>query len=348
MGVWYSTREDVKAALNYSESAIGNRRIDRAIEAASRAIDGQMRRVFYPTDDTRTFDWMDHQYSLTWRLWLDHNELAAPATTVLSNGEDLTTSCLFRPDAGPPFTKVEIDLSTSDSFEAGFTYQRAVSITGTFGYQIAEANEATLSALNSSATTATISDGSAVGTGSLIRVGTERLIVTAIGPADSGTTLTGDLASNNGATLVPVGTGTGFHIGEVILVDSERMYVTDVVGNSLVVKRAWDGSVLAAHDSGSTVYAYRSLTLSRAVLGTTATMHSADSTIAVFVFPGLIHQLTVAEAATNLLQEASGYARAIGTDTVLETIGKGLIDLRKQAMALHGRKLRTRTAARFL
>jgi hypothetical protein len=84
MGVWYCTREDVKSSLDSKESARNNGQVDRAIESASRAVEGLTHRRFYPETDTRYFDWPNAQYARPWRLWLDQHELVSVAT--LSSG----------------------------------------------------------------------------------------------------------------------------------------------------------------------------------------------------------------------------------------------------------------------
>src|SRR5690606_22447868 len=54
---WYTTRETVKAALDYKETARNDAQVDRAIESASRAVEGLLHRRFYPETATRYFDW---------------------------------------------------------------------------------------------------------------------------------------------------------------------------------------------------------------------------------------------------------------------------------------------------
>ncbi|WP_234429896.1 hypothetical protein, partial [Streptomyces sp. AV19] len=132
-------------------------------------------------------------------------------------------------------------------------------------------------------------------------------------------------------------------VDEVILIDSERMLVVDVAGSVLTVKRAWDGSVLAAHAAGADIYAPRTLTVTRGALGTTAAAMSAGDDIYRWDPPGPVRELTVAEALTSLLQGQSGYARVVGSgEAQREASGRGLRDLRESVYASHGRKARTR------
>jgi hypothetical protein len=52
------------------------------------------------------------------------------------------------------------------------------------------------------------------------------------------------------------------------------MLVVDRYTATVIVERQWSGSVLAAHSSGDTIYAYRTLTVQRGQLGTTAATHT--------------------------------------------------------------------------
>ena len=93
------------------------------------------------------------------------------------------------------------------------------------------------------------------------------------------------------------------------MLDQEDMLVEQIVGGIATVRRAWNGTTLSAH-SGATVYAFRQFSVNRAQLGTTAS--SWEGGLAVFPAPGtaaLSTTLAIAEAAGQVLQEGSGYAR---------------------------------------
>jgi hypothetical protein len=110
------------------------------------------------------------------------------------------------------------------------------------------------------------------------------------------------------------------------------------------VKRAWDGSTIAAHTAGATIYAPRTLTVTRGALGTTAAAHATSSTAYRWDPPGPVRQLVIAEALTDLLQGRSGYARTAGSgENERETSGRGLADLRQRVYVSHGRKARMRS-----
>lgn len=350
MGIWYTTIEAVRTALDVAETARSDARIAACIESASRSIDGHepggglLHRRFYPERRTQTFDWPDGSYSRSWRLWLGAHELVS-AESIIVAGRTLDPAEYFlRPDDGPPFNRIEINLADDAAFASTSTHQRAISVTGVYaGCETVEAQAATLAVgIDAAALTVDVSDSSAIGTGSVLRVDNERMIVTRRGMLDTGRDLAGDLTASAADTLVPVGPGAAVTPDEVILIDAERMRVVDVAGNSLVVKRAWDGSVLAAHTVGASVFALRRLTVTRGALGTTADTHAAGATVQLLVYPGLVSELATAEALTMLLQGQSGYARTVGSgDNERESFARGLRDLRDRAYAAHGRQART-------
>lgn len=358
----YCTREAVKRALDYKDTARSDGQVDRAIEAASDSIDGGTARIggllhrrFYPWTGTRYFDWPNDQYARSWRLWLDQHEVIS-VTSLTTAGTALTSGQYFlRPDDGPPFGRVEINLASSAAFDSGDTHQRSIAITGVFGYSADEATAGVLAeALDATETGVDTSDSSLVGVGDVIRVDSERMLVTGRGMLDTGQNLGADLAASVAATTVQVATGSAYAVDEVVLIDGERMLVVDIAGNNLTVKRAWDGTVLAAHTTGADIYAPRTLTVTRGALGTTAATHSSSAAIARHVVPGLVRDLAVAEALGQLLGESSGYARRSGTTSTSGStstsstrsdrndIGVGIDSLRDRAYTAYGRKARVR------
>ncbi len=347
MGIWYTTREDVKSALDIKETARANAQIDRAIEAASRSVEGLLHRRLYPEIATRYFDWPNQSYARSWRLWLDDNELIS-ASSVTSAGVALQPSDYFLEPAnyGPPFDCIELDRATDAAWDSASTPQRSIAISGTFGFNDTWSTGGTATEAMDAVETGMDTDASAsraVGIGSLIKVDSEVMIVTDRQWLSFGQTLSGNIAAQNNVTTVPVGNGALFSAGETILIDSEKMLVTDVAGNSLIVKRSWDGTTLAAHTSGATVYAPRTLTVVRGALGTTAATHSTSAAITVWEVPGLAKSLCTAEALNIVLQEQSGYARVSGAgDNTKEYLGRSLNELRKQAVVQLGRRARSR------
>lgn len=266
---------------------------------------------------TRTLDWpAELATPVSWRLWLEENELAGQPTAVTSGGVALDLAdVMARPDTGPPFDHLEINRgSDSRGLVTGSTAQRAISVAGVFaGAAIVDVAASTLAAgINSSVTACTVAASWEIGVGSLLTIGTERLNVTNRSMVTTGQTLQTPMDASQSSTAVAVTTGSAFVEDEVIMLDSEKMRVDEITGNTLRVKRAWDGTALASHN-GSTIYAARSLTVERGACGTTAVSHSLGDTVQVWRPPDLINQYNIAYAECALLDESAGYARTVGS-----------------------------------
>ncbi|MFF7949137.1 hypothetical protein [Streptomyces griseorubiginosus] len=348
-GIWYATREAVKAELDVRETARSNARVDRALEDASRAIEGLCHRTFAPVQATRYFDWPPRAGSTPWILRLNDQELISVAS-LASGGVTLTgDEYLLEPvNYGPPYNRVEVNLGTDGSFGGGDTYQRDVQIAGLWGYRNTETSVGALAEILDDSETAIDVDGATsatVGVGSILRIDSERLLVKERTLLDTGQTLGGaGLTAQNNSVTVTVQNGTAITAGEIVLVDGEKLRVDEVAGNTLVVTRAWDGSTIAAHTAGTAIYAPRTLTVTRGALGTTAAAHASASTVYRWDAPGPVRQLCIAEALTDLLQGRSGYARTAGSgESERETTGKSLQDLRDRVYVSHGRKARLRS-----
>lgn len=344
----YCTREQVKTALDSVETARNNRKIDRAIRAGAEAAERLTLRKFVPTIATRTLDWLPElDTSMTWRLWLGENELAGPPTAVVSGGETLDLATVFpRPDTGPPFDHLELDRSSASAWTSGATQQRAISVAGPFAScPIDDVAASTLAAgINSSVTACTIGASWEIGVGSLLLCGTERMWVTGRSMVTTGQTLLVPMDNQQSSTSVAVTTGSAFTEDEVILLGSEKMLVEEITGNTLIVKRKWDGTALAAHN-GETIYAPRSLTVERGALGTTAATHNSADAVLVYRPPALVNQYNIAYAECAFLDESSGYARTIGAgDNQREAAGARLAVLEKKVLKAYYR-VRTGTAS---
>ncbi|MFD7794324.1 hypothetical protein [Streptomyces sp. NPDC059759] len=347
-GVWYATREEVKAELDVRETSRSNQRIDRALADATEAVYGLTHRRFYPVLTTRRMDWPSRQGSTSWVLRLDSNEIISmvqltSGATAIPAGQYLLRRADDRDE--PPYSRVELSLDSSASFGQGSTYQQDVALYALFGYR----NDETPAGVTAEAldTTETGIDVDAVasaaaGVGSLLRIDAERVIVTGRSMLDTGQTLAGDLTNQNNAVVVAVPSGAAFAVGEMILIDGERMLVDEIAGNNLLVRRAWDGSPIAPHTTGAKVYAPRSLTVQRGALGTTAAPHTTGAAVARWEAPGGVRQLCLAEALVDLMQGRSAYARTAGSgESEREASGKGLEDLRARVYTTYGRKARS-------
>jgi hypothetical protein len=341
---WYATREMVKSALDIMETARANGQIDRALDAGARQVEGLTHRRFYPWTGTRYFDWPNGQYSEAWRLWLGVNELISinsvvVAGTTLPESGYLPRRSDDRDEA--PCTHLEVDLASSSAFSSGSTHQRQIAITGVFGEGADETPAGALAeTLDASETGVDISDSAAIGIGDLIRVDDERMIVTGKTMLTTGQALQTPLTALNNNVTLAVTDGAAYSADEVILLDSERMLIGDIAGNNLTVRRAWDGSTLAAH-TGSTIYAPRTLTVERGALGTAAAAHSSSAALHRHRPPGPVRDLNLAYAINQLLQEGAGYARVAGSgDNAREFTGRGIAALEDAVRTRYGRMAR--------
>ncbi|MFD8805565.1 hypothetical protein [Streptomyces sp. NPDC059597] len=345
-GIWYTTRESIMRAFDVKDTARNRRQIDDAIEAASRGVEGLCHRTFFPVLATRYFDWPDRAGATPWVLRLDDNDLIS-ATSVSSGGKTIPLDDInLEPNrSGPPFTRVEIRLSTSAAYGGGPTYQRDITISGLWGYRNTEQTLGALTTAADSTTTSITVDATTsadTGIGSILRIDTERLLVT--DRRQQATGQTGTIDASKASTLLPVADSSQFAVDEVILLDAERMRIDDIAGNNLVVERAYDGTVLTAHTS-TPIYAPRALTVTRGALGTTAGAHTSGSTVAQWTPPGLVSQLARAEAIWALLQERSGWFRnaAASGRSAPELTRTALDALADRVFTEHGRKARMRS-----
>lgn len=350
-GIWYATREDVMRALDAKPTTRNVQQIDRALESASRDAESLCHRHFYPVQATRYFDWPARGGSTPGVLRLNHQELISVAS--LASGGTTITSGQYNLEPvndGPPYNRVEINLGEDASFGGGDTYQRDVQIAGLWGHRSTEVTAgATAEALDASETGVDVNGAAAaaLGVGSIIRVDSERMIVTGRAWLDTSLNVGGSgLAAQQNSVTLAVTDGTAFAVDEVLLVESERVLVTDIAGNNLTVQRAWDGTVLAAHAVGVDIYASRTLTVTRGALGTTAAAHSTATTINPWKSPGLVRDLTIAEAENRFLQENAGYARTSKASTGSKSVSVealALDSLRTRTYNAYGRKARMRS-----
>lgn len=351
MGIWYATREQVARSLEISETARAIDLIDPRLDSATDAIYGLLHRRFYPERRSVSIDFPNYQLAPTWTIELGVNEIIS-AESIVSGGVTIAPGDYFlrRGDDRdePPYSRIEIDLSSSAAFSSGTTFQRAVVITGEFGHNATQTDieDGELGGnINTSVTTLVINpvdNELTVGVGGIILCGTERMIVTNRRMSLTGDNLQADIASSMAAQTISVLDGTDFGIGETILIGAERMRIVDIAGNNLIVQRAYDGSILSAHSTSTDIYALRTFRVIRGALGSTAASHTAGDAIYMHRFPGLVNELAIAEAIVMLEQNASAYARVVGAGpTAKESVGKGLEDLRFNAVSALGRKQRS-------
>lgn len=377
--VGYCSRWEAQRSVDFAPGVDVSAAVDRAVMSSAENIDGQMKRVFYPSDDTRFFDWPNQggsgggQYADPWRLWLDDNDLVCPSALV-SGGVTIGLDQFFvqpwsNPVKGRPFfSYIEIDRSTNAQFgNNSQTPQNAISMSATWGYGAdADAAGTLAAAVGSTDATVTVSDGSQAGPGNLVILGYgrgtapfptlaphagalapylgERVLITDASPAPTGLTQSGSgVTSDLDSDQELQWTGTGaLNAGEVITLDSEDMLVEKIIGSTATVRRAFNGTTLASH-SGAVIYAMRQWSVLRGILGTTAGSYAAGAAVFRHRVPHLVRDLAVAESANQLLQEGSGYARIVGSgESSHPAPGVALADKWDECRTRHGRKGRSR------
>ena len=70
-------------------------------------------------------------------------------------------------------------------------------------------------------------------------------------------TTTNDGSFSSSDTTFTATAGANLNIGETILIDSEQMYITGISANTITIQRAMNGTSGASHSTGATVYVYQ-------------------------------------------------------------------------------------------
>ena len=292
----YATREAVKRAVR-SNGSENDEAIDRLIEAASRDVDNMTHRWFIPRTQTRLFKWPG-TYGLGDILWMDADLISV--TTLKTRAQDSSPTTISSSDYflepvnnAPPYNRIEIDISSSASFESGDTSQRSISVEGSWGFSADTVSVGTVaSGLDSDATVTTM--------------------VTSNGSLTSGVNVGDTLLIESEQVFVTDGGTHGINNGEIIQVDSEQMLVRSSTATVLTVERAYNGTTLAAHSNDVAVHIFRTLTITRGVNGTTGATHADATAVTAYRAPGPIRELTMAMAIAAFTQEAAAYGRTVG------------------------------------
>lgn len=342
----YVTREDVRTALQVpiTDTRI-NPRIDRATQAATGHVTYELQRTFHPVVATRNYP-TGRSYGRPWQLWLGHHELITLTSLAVAGVTIPSSDYYLEPtNTGPPFNRIELDRTKASSFAAAGA-QRGITAVGVWGYDLTEYPTGTLTAsIDGAVPELTVSDSAAVGAGSLIRVDTERMVVTDRAMTTTGLTVAAPGVGDTINHVTVTASATGIKVGETIGVDSERMLVTDVAGGIvLTVRRGWEDTELVSHATGAVISAPRRLSVIRAANGTTAASHTSGAAVTVHAVPGLVSKAGLAHALYALGQETAGYARPVGSEDAGRALGPAAAveAAIAEAYAAHGRRVRTR------
>src|SRR3954468_11272014 len=190
-GVFYVSREVVMDAMDVKASAYMSGQVDRAIDSASRDVESLTNRIFYPLTATKSWPYPNSQGE-SWTLWLDANDLVT-LTTLTAGGTTIPSAGYYLEpqEYGPPYNRIEINRGSAYAFAGGTSGpQRSLSLAGVWcGCPLDETSQGTLAAAISSTSTTTITASQPIGVGSILRVDTERMIVTEKSFVTSGQTV---------------------------------------------------------------------------------------------------------------------------------------------------------------
>ena len=342
----YTTVAAVKADVGLAGPDLDSL-ILRNIKAATEHIENILGRRFIPQTATKLYRWPSPNGYGGYTLRLPDDDLLAISTGGLTTkAQDTTpttiaaTDFFLEPVNDPPYTRIEIDLSSSAAFEPGDTPQRSISVLGRWAYcedtvaagALAEADDGSETALD-------VSDSSLIDVGDTILIGTEAMFVSGKSLASTTATNSAALTATMNNTTIAVDLGTKVKVGEVITIDSERMLVESISANNLAVKRAYDGSTLASHLITQTIYAPRTLTVVRAVNGTTAAAHNDGTAISKYAPPGDIEEYCRARAIFHHEAGKAGWSGVVGSAEggAVETKGFNLWAMEKALREKYGR-----------
>ncbi len=329
----YATVEQLQAAADYKPTAYEAARLRRILNAASRRIDLRLHRHFYPLTATVTYTrplLARPSTSTSTGFFLNRDLLSVSTVTVDDVSQTVADIELWPSQYGPPYSWLGV--TGSD-----------IVIAADWGFSNdTEPAGALAEALDATETGVDVTDSSAAGIGDLIIADSERMIVTAKTQLDIAQNIQAGLTKDTSDVTVAVEDGTTVFVGESLLVNAEEMLILAISANNATVKRAWNGSVLAAHTSGDDIFAPRTLAVERDAAGSSAATHLTAASLTRNVPPAAITDLCVAEAINTYEQETAGYAREVGAgETQREARGVGLRDARKETSGY----LRVRKAA---
>lgn len=343
MDPWYTTRERVKDALGGSDVGANNTRIDRNIDASSRAIEQRLHRVFWPKHATKYFTWPD-AFAAVHRVWIDHPDQLIDLEVLTAGGIELDLFDVFPEPAneGPPYDRIELNRGSRTAFSVGSTEQRDIAAVGLWGYRNDETTVTDV--VSESGDVLEVTEASGIGVGSLLRVNGERMLVDGRLNAATGRALASQLNDTASATVLTMDGTAGAPVpGEPILVDGEYMTVIDVNGTALLVRRAQQSSVLATHLVGAAIAAPRRLMVRRAVGGTEQGTHNPGDAVFRWDPPSIVERLCIGETIAMLRSETAGMAPTVGTgESASELTEAGLKRLWRDAYNAIGRKARIR------
>lgn len=225
---------------------------------------------------------------------------------------------LLKPDNGfwayGPYTELIVN-PFATSLRVWCDLQNGVELDGRWGkYERSGATGATVqdsTEQSSSQSTLKVSNGGKVSPGMVLLIGSEQEAVTGWGdPTAAVTQLNGALDANT--EVITVDDGSLVNIGETLRIDFEQMKVKDKQTHQCEVIRGWNGTRRVSHLDNAAVDVYRTVTVDRAVNGTTAAAHVLNTAISRYFVPDDILYLTKEIATLSANKALSGYQGRTG------------------------------------
>jgi hypothetical protein len=165
---------------------------------------------------------------------------------------------------------------------------------------------------SSTQSTLKVSNGGKVSPGMTLRIDDEQQLVTGWGsPTESVTALNGAISATD--DVITVDDGGLLNIGEVLRAGFEQVRIKDKRGHECFVDRGWNNTGQTAHSDNLTIDVYRTVTVERAVNGTSAATHSIDTEIYRYMVPDDILFLTKQIATLIINKARGGYAGKSGS-----------------------------------
>lgn len=346
MGEWYTTRERVKRSAGIVGDSL-NDQIDDLIETKSREVDDLCARWFLPRTRTVSLDLTPH-YVRGRSVELPADLLAVSSVKDRGGDRTLAEGTDFRlagngDDPAWPYQVLEMLRSSSKSWEsAAASVDDAIEVVGDWGFSAdTEAVGALTADPGAGGTTLALTRGDRVGVGDTLLVESERIFIEDRGDADLAVNLSGALTADETDTNLGLSgaPANAVRVGEVLRIGAERLRVLAVNSTtSFEVERAYDGTILAAHDNDADIFIERSFTVVRGVNGTTAAAHDSATSVSRYAVAQRIARLTLALVVIEFHQEKSGFAR---------TLQRGDTDSESEFNATYVNRERKRVGERY-
>ena len=236
MGVWYTNRAAVKAALTIPVTTTGqDAALDAVMESISREIDLYVGFGFAPSSGPRDYtpkhaDTLDLDYPLLSidSLVADHDANASYEVTMTATTYYLTPTNATAETPRRPFWGLDVRQTATAVFPKAI--QRGVRITGTWGYYDERRTSSSVltTSVNSTALTLTLTNASQLSAGHLLLLDSERIQVTDVSTTAATGTVVGVLRGRNGTSGAAHSSGAIPEVYEFPVVERAALYQAEL------------------------------------------------------------------------------------------------------------------------